>query len=393
VDWVEISKQTNDNLYGSSITSLATSQQKYVNGYIAGSQFTDSLTNVGTHINYSANSFAVCVTKGTYATLALAQTALAGTKILYQLATPVETEILAIGDIQSYTSGTIYVSDTIGNEIAQYGTNVTTEFPLVELLSLTKVYPTQDEEKLNVASAVIVGNTFTHSGLASGDYIAYTYRTTQSLTPYVTYTIPTNTKKQVALNTNSINELTRDVISVDNQLQAVKKEVVEVNATLLNKVDVVSGYGLSEEDYTSTEKVKLAGIAEHAEVNVNADWNSSSGDSQILNKPTVVTGKPVLTLLGSRSTDGDITMSTYDTYDDLMIAYTSRVLVGDPSDRVYQEVPVSLIAQVNYVSVIDSDRRATIRLTNTFDKIWTITFYGTVYSQGMSIYGVKYPTA
>lgn len=34
---------------------------------------------------------------------------------------------------------------------------------------------------------------------------------------------------------------------------------------------------------------KLAGIATGAEVNVNADWNSSSGDSQILNKPTIPT--------------------------------------------------------------------------------------------------------
>ena len=32
---------------------------------------------------------------------------------------------------------------------------------------------------------------------------------------------------------------------------------------------------------------KLAGIAAGAEVNVNADWNSATGDSQILNKPTL----------------------------------------------------------------------------------------------------------
>ena len=33
---------------------------------------------------------------------------------------------------------------------------------------------------------------------------------------------------------------------------------------------------------------KLEGIAANAEVNVNADWTSSSGDSQILNKPTII---------------------------------------------------------------------------------------------------------
>ena len=36
------------------------------------------------------------------------------------------------------------------------------------------------------------------------------------------------------------------------------------------------------------DKTKLDGIAAGAEVNVNADWNSESGDSQILNKPAIL---------------------------------------------------------------------------------------------------------
>ena len=52
------------------------------------------------------------------------------------------------------------------------------------------------------------------------------------------------------------------------------------------KVDKVAGKQLSTEDYTTTEKNKLAGIQSGAEVNVNADWNATSGDAQILNKPT-----------------------------------------------------------------------------------------------------------
>ena len=42
--------------------------------------------------------------------------------------------------------------------------------------------------------------------------------------------------------------------------------------------------------YTDAEKNKITGIAAGAEVNVNADWNSTSGDSQILNKPTLFSG-------------------------------------------------------------------------------------------------------
>ena len=43
----------------------------------------------------------------------------------------------------------------------------------------------------------------------------------------------------------------------------------------------------SDVNFTSALNTKLTGIATGAEVNVNADWNASSGDSQILNKPTI----------------------------------------------------------------------------------------------------------
>lgn len=60
-----------------------------------------------------------------------------------------------------------------------------------------------------------------------------------------------------------------------------------IATALGNKVDKVSGKGLSTEDFTSAEKTKLAGVAAGAEVNVNADWNATSGDAQILNKPNL----------------------------------------------------------------------------------------------------------
>ena len=56
-----------------------------------------------------------------------------------------------------------------------------------------------------------------------------------------------------------------------------------------NKVDKVSGKGLSTNDYTTAEKNKLAGIAEGAEVNVQSDWNATSGDAFIKNKPSLAT--------------------------------------------------------------------------------------------------------
>lgn len=46
---------------------------------------------------------------------------------------------------------------------------------------------------------------------------------------------------------------------------------------------------------SAADKTKLDGIAAGAEVNVNADWNASSGDAQILNKPTLGTAAAAAT--------------------------------------------------------------------------------------------------
>jgi nitrogen fixation protein len=95
---------------------------------------------------------------------------------------------------------------------------------------------------------------------------------------------------------------TGDVLPIVNQSTTKKVTVAKlidglattayVNSQDALKVDKVTGKGLSTEDYTTAEKNKLAGIAAGAEVNVNADWNATSGDAQILNKPTIpsVTG-------------------------------------------------------------------------------------------------------
>jgi len=48
-----------------------------------------------------------------------------------------------------------------------------------------------------------------------------------------------------------------------------------------------TGKGLSTNDFTNTYKNKLDGIQTGAEANVNADWNATSGDTLILNKPNI----------------------------------------------------------------------------------------------------------
>lgn len=68
-----------------------------------------------------------------------------------------------------------------------------------------------------------------------------------------------------------------------------------LKALFSNKVDKETGKGLSTNDFTTNEKTKLAGIANGAEANVNADWNAATGDAAILNKPNIPTSTSDLT--------------------------------------------------------------------------------------------------
>ena len=65
-----------------------------------------------------------------------------------------------------------------------------------------------------------------------------------------------------------------------------------------------SGKGLSTNDYTTTEKSKLAGIATGAEVNVQADWTetSTASDAYIKNKPTTLDGYGITSVPASKLT-------------------------------------------------------------------------------------------
>ena len=96
-----------------------------------------------------------------------------------------------------------------------------------------------------------------------------------------------------------------EVINVEEALNVVDGILFEQASDISNKVDKVTGKGLSTNDYTTAEKTKLAGIASGAEVNVQADWNetNTSSDAYIKNKPTIPSGVVVDDELSSVSTN------------------------------------------------------------------------------------------
>ena len=77
--------------------------------------------------------------------------------------------------------------------------------------------------------------------------------------------------------------------NVDNTSDADKPISTATQTALDGKVDVVAGQGLSQENFTTTLLTKLNGIEAGAEVNVQSDWDATSGDAFILNKPTTIT--------------------------------------------------------------------------------------------------------
>lgn len=114
---------------------------------------------------------------------------------------------------------------------------------------------------------------------------------TNSINKFVSNTEKTNWNNHIA-NTNNPHNVTKAQIGLDNvdNTSDINKPISTATQTALdNKVDKETGKGLSTNDYTTTEKTKLAGIAEGAEVNVQSDWNQTdnSQDDYIKNKPNL----------------------------------------------------------------------------------------------------------
>ena len=68
-------------------------------------------------------------------------------------------------------------------------------------------------------------------------------------------------------------------------------QVLFLQIQLITDLEIKTKYESNTDTnaFTDSEKNKLSGIESNAEVNVNSDWNSNSGDSEILNKPSDLT--------------------------------------------------------------------------------------------------------
>ena len=99
------------------------------------------------------------------------------------------------------------------------------------------------------------------------------------------------------------NKPTIDTATSTTSTNAVQNKVV--TAALNKKVDIVSGKGLSTNDYSTADKDKLSGIASGAEVNVQSDWSvtDTTSDAYIKNKPTIPSAVIVDSAISATSTN------------------------------------------------------------------------------------------
>lgn len=162
----------------------------------------------------------------------------------------------------------------------------------------TNDYTTTEKNKLsgiatgaevnqNAFSNVVVGET-TISADSKTDTLTFVAGSNITLTPNATSDTVTIASTQVtvdsALSTTSTNPVQNKVI----------------NTALGNKVDKVSGKGLSTNDYTTTEKNKLAGIAEGATANVGTITGvSMNGTSVATSGVANITSVPASILSGA----------------------------------------------------------------------------------------------
>jgi hypothetical protein len=87
------------------------------------------------------------------------------------------------------------------------------------------------------------------------------------------------------------------------QADAIVANTSKVGITTQQASDITTNN--AKISFDSTSSTKLGTIAEGAEVNVNADWNATSGDAEILNKPTIPTNNNQLTNGAGYITDGN----------------------------------------------------------------------------------------
>lgn len=181
-DFVNINKPTNSIFYGNTIyTGVFENAIRQV-GAIGTNSYADNVNRIYYLMPSNNTLYAYAVPKGTYANLTAAQTALAGTKIWYQLATPqlAQSIINTSGILNGKQAGTVYIRSSVQHDATHYTTKADiskTQFPIQKLDSILRLNADGTYTKLATSTAVIAGDklSFTHPNLTANDIVFFVY--------------------------------------------------------------------------------------------------------------------------------------------------------------------------------------------------------------------------
>jgi len=140
--------------------------------------------------------------------------------------------------------------------------------------------------------------------LSDTERLAITTNTAKTgITPTQSSNITTNNAKvsystaasdAVALNTAKVGitpTQTSNISTNNGKISYTDSVAVGLNTAKISYTDASAvSTNSAKISFDSTSSTKLGTIAEGAEVNVQSDWDSTSGDNLILNKPTTITG-------------------------------------------------------------------------------------------------------
>ncbi len=127
------------------------------------------------------------------------------------------------------------------------------------------------------------------AGLTSGETLSVSLgKTAKAISDYITHQSD-NSKHVTTTEKSNWNDANAKKHVHGNQsiLDTLTQALLDKWNTVSDKVDKVTGKGLSTNDFSTVLLNKLNGIADGAEVNVQADWNNtdSASDAFIKNKP------------------------------------------------------------------------------------------------------------
>lgn len=242
VDYVAIRKPT--GFIGYNSTSTIYDDDFFSPGYrpYVGGGY-DNVSQIGV-MGSSAGAvfFTVVVAKGTYANLAAAQTALAGTTIYYQLATP-EISYTQPAILNAEPNGTVYVEPYVAeDETAQFyssGITLDSAYPLASLNDIDEInkYNLVDGTvtPVDIADLTLASSTLiTSSSAVDGEFyaVSYNYRNLSTIGT-VEHSFGTNLKAQTNDNTEGLKLLDS---KVNNVRINVKELDDEINNIYINQI-------------------------------------------------------------------------------------------------------------------------------------------------------------